>query len=127
MARLADIVVDCTHPASLARFWAAMLDDYAVAPYDEAEMARLASLGIPNIEDDPTVLLQSDDGGHRIWFQRVPEAKTTKNRMHLDVRAPDRQAEIRRLTTLGATVVDERSDHLTVMRDPEGNEFCVID
>ncbi len=41
MARIADIVMDCVHPASLARFWAAVLDDYAVAPYAEEELARL--------------------------------------------------------------------------------------
>ncbi|MQY32705.1 hypothetical protein SRB17_06590 [Streptomyces sp. RB17] len=52
MARLRDIVFDCAHPAATARFWAAALDGYAVAPYDDAELARLRSLGITSTEDD---------------------------------------------------------------------------
>ena len=50
MARIKDVVVDCRHPASLARFWAAVLDGYAVAPYDEAELARLRKLGVEGNE-----------------------------------------------------------------------------
>ena len=126
MASLADIVFDCSHPASLARFWAAALDDHRVAPYDDAELARLASLGITSTEDDPTVLVEPVGAGPRLWFQRVPEPKTTKNRVHLDLGAADRRREVERLVELGATVVDDTSDHLTVLRDPEGNEFCVI-
>ena len=57
MARIKDVVVDCRHPASLARFWAAVLDGYDVAPYNEAELARLRDLGIDDVEDDPTVLV----------------------------------------------------------------------
>ena len=127
MASLADIVFDCAHPASLARFWAAVLDDYAVAPYDEAELARLASIGITDTEDDPTVLVESPGGGPRLWFQQVPEPKATKNRVHLDVRAADRSREVERLRALGAAVLDDRVGGLTVMSDPEANEFCVID
>lgn len=127
MASLADIVFDCARPAPLARFWAAVLDDYAVAPYDDAEIARLASLGITSTEDDPTVLVEPRAGGPRLWFQQVPEPKLTKNRVHLDVRAADRRAEVERLTALGASVWDDRASALTVMQDPEGNEFCVID
>lgn len=127
MAVLVDIVFDCAHPASLARFWAAVLDDYAVAPYDDAELARLTSLGVTDTEDDPTVLVESTRSGPRLWFQRVPEPKTTKNRIHLDVRATDRQNEVERLQALGASVLDDQVDGLTVMCDPEANEFCVID
>jgi hypothetical protein len=47
--------------------------------------------------------------------------------VHLDVRAPDRQAEVARLAALGAAVIDYRVEGLTVMQDPEGNEFCVVD
>lgn len=50
---------DSHHPASLARFWAGVLDGYEVAPYDEAELERLASLGVDDVEDDPTVLVES--------------------------------------------------------------------
>ena len=60
-----------------------------------------------------------------MWFVRIPEPKTAKNRMHFDLRAQDDiESEVARLVTLGAAVVQQRSD-LTVMRDPEGNEFCV--
>ncbi|MDT0345896.1 VOC family protein [Streptomyces litchfieldiae] len=125
MARLHDIVVDCAHPASLARFWAAVLDDYAVAPYDDAELARLAALGFDGPEDDPTVLVEPrGGGGPRLWFQRVPEPKRVKNRVHLDLLAADRDNEIARLAELGASVV-ERHERLTVLADPEGNEFCL--
>ncbi|MEU5820645.1 VOC family protein [Streptomyces sp. NPDC047803] len=124
MARLHDIVFDCAHPASAARFWAAALDGYAVAPYDDAELARLRSLGIDSTEDDPTVLVEPSGEGPRLWFQRVPEGKRVKNRVHLDPRAADLEAEIRRLTGLGAAVRERHADHV-VLADPEGNEFCL--
>jgi hypothetical protein len=64
-------------------------------------------------------------GGPNIWFQRVPEPKTTKNRVHLDLRAPGSVTdEVARLTALGATVLRDGTD-LVVMADPDGNEFCV--
>jgi len=64
-------------------------------------------------------------GGPNIWLTRVPEAKAAKNRMHFDLRAPGAvAAEVSRLEKLGATVVRSHP-HLTVMQDPEGNEFCV--
>jgi hypothetical protein len=121
MARLRDIVVDCGHPASLARFWAAALDGYAVAPYDEEEIARLRSIGV---EDDPTVLVTGP--GPRLFFQRVPEGKRGKNRVHLDLLAVDADVEdeVARLTGLGAIVGARYEGHVT-LADPEGNEFCV--
>jgi hypothetical protein len=126
MATLADIVVDCARPASVARFWAAALDDYSIAPYDQAEIERLRALGIDDVEDDPTVLLAPATADRpRIWFQRVPEAKSVKNRVHLDLRSADVDGETRRLVDLGAWVVAVRDD-LTVLADPEGNEFCLI-
>ena len=76
MARLQDIIVDCRHPASLARFWAEVLDGYAVAPYDDAELERLRAMGIDDVEDDPTVLVDGPDGAPRFWFQRVPEGRS---------------------------------------------------
>ena len=127
MARFADVVFDCAHPASLARFWAAVLDGYDVAPYDDAELARLRAAGIDDPEDDPTVLVESDPGRPRLWFQRVPEPKIVKNRVHLDVRADDVAAEVARLVALGATRADDAPiGDLVVLRDPEGNELCVI-
>ena len=56
MARISDVVVDCAHPAALARFWASVLDSYAVAPYDDTELERLRAIGVDDPEDDPTVL-----------------------------------------------------------------------
>ena len=125
MARLRDIVFDCAHPAATARFWAAAMEGYAVAPYDDEELARLRALGITDVEDDPTVLVESPQGGPRLFFQLVPEGKSGKNRVHLDLSAPDMDAEAERLVGLGATVRDRYTGHL-VLADPEGNEFCVI-
>jgi Glyoxalase-like domain len=125
MSALADVVFDCRHPAPLARFWAAALDGYRVAPYDDAELARLAALGVDDPEDDPSVLVEPSAGtGPRLWFTRVPEPKTGKNRVHLDLRAPDVEAEVERLVGLGALVLAEVEDWV-VLADPEGNEFCV--
>jgi hypothetical protein len=122
MATIKDVVVDCRHPASLARFWAAVLDDHTVAPYDEAELERLRAKGIDDPEDDPTVLVE---GTPRIWFQLVPESKTVKNRVHLDLRADDPSQELTRLTGLGATVTAHH-EHWIQLADPEGNEFCLM-
>lgn len=128
VAAVADIVFDCARPARLARFWAAALDDYEVAPYDNEELARLRSIGITDIEDDPTVLVEPGNGrGPRLWFQLVPEAKLVKNRVHLDLRADDVDAEVDRLIRLGARELHEqRNDGLVVLQDPEGNEFCLL-
>lgn len=127
MARIRDVVFDCRHPASLARFWASVLEGYAVAPYDEAELERLRGMGIEDPEDDPTVLVEGPEGRPRLWFQRVPEPKTVKNRVHLDLAVGDVAAEVDRLVGLGAHRLDPQPDveDLVVLRDPEDNEFCV--
>ncbi|KUO05334.1 VOC family protein [Streptomyces caeruleatus] len=125
MARLHDIVIDCARPAATARFWAAALDGYAVAPYDDAELARLRAQGIADPEDDPTVLVEPSGGGPRLWCQLVPEAKLVKNRLHLDLVSGAPEAELGRLTGLGATVLVRFEDHW-VLADPEGNEFCLF-
>ncbi len=119
------MVFDCRHPASLARFWAVVLDGYAVAPYDDEELARLRSIGVHDPEDDPTVLVAGPAGAPRLFFTAVPEPKTVKNRVHLDVRAPDRDVEVARLVAAGATERGRHQDWV-VMADPEGNEFCVF-
>jgi hypothetical protein len=124
MARLHDVVIDSRHPASIARFWAAVLDGYQVAPYDEAELARLRAKGILDPEDDPTVLVEAPGTLPRLFFQLVAEPKTVKNRVHLDLRCDSVAEELARLVELGASVVSEHEDHL-VLRDPEGNEFCL--
>lgn len=128
MAALADIVFDCARPARLARFWASALDGYDIAPYDDEELARLRSIGITDPEDDPTVLVEPSDGRRpRLWFQLVPEPKRQKNRVHLDLRSEDVDAEVDRLIGLGARPLDDQpNDGLVVLQDPEGNEFCVL-
>jgi glyoxalase superfamily protein len=124
MARLHDVVFDCRHPASIARFWAAALDGHEVAPYDEAELARLRGIGIFDPEDDPSVLVEAPGMQPRFFFQLVPERKIVKNRVHLDLRCESVPAELERLRELGATVVAEYDDHV-LLSDPEGNEFCL--
>ena len=125
MARLRDVVFDCRHPASLARFWVAALEGYAIAPYDEAELDRLRAIGIDDPEDDPTVLVEPSSGsGPRLWFQLVPEAKQVKNRVHLDLACADVRAEALRLAGLGARLLAEQRAWVT-LADPEGNEFDV--
>ena len=75
MARLHDVTFDSRHPASIARFWAAALDGYQVAPYDDAELARLRGKGIFDPEDDPTVVVTAPGTQPRLFFQLVPEGK----------------------------------------------------
>ncbi|HZU73911.1 MAG TPA: VOC family protein [Acidimicrobiales bacterium] len=127
MSAINDIVFDCRHAASLARFWAAVLDGYQVAPYDEEELARLASRGITDTEDDPNVLVEGPPGAIKLWFQTVPEAKVVKNRLHLDLSCADFEAEHRRLLALGAVdAAGPPVPSLVVMQDPEGNELCLL-
>ena len=127
-SRLRDIVVDCARPSALAAFWAEALD-YRAAPYDDAKIARLKAAGIDDIADDPSVKLEAPDGGPNIWFELVPEPKTVKNRLHLDINLRPGET-LDWLVSLGATVVrplgttpDQR---WTVLADPEVNEFCAF-
>jgi hypothetical protein len=122
VARIRDIVIDCLDAPSLARFWADVLDDYDIRPYDDDEIARLAERWLTP-ESDPTVAV--DGPGPTVFLQQVPEPKAVKNRVHLDVVAEDRTVEVARLQGLGATVRDVLAGW-TVMLDPEGNEFCVF-
>ena len=123
MAGLGELVFDSAQPARLARFWAAVLDGYAVRPYDAAEIARLASLGL-SPETDPSVLV--DGPGPSLCFQLTARPNPVKSRLHLDVHTSDRRAEVARLIALGATVAREAEGY-TVMHDPEGNAFCVAE
>jgi hypothetical protein len=123
MARLKQVVVDCAAPAALARFWAAALDGFSVRPYDDAEVARLAERGYTP-QTDPGVIV---DGPHlEICFQQVEAAARAKTPVHLDIAADDVPAEIDRLRNLGATVHRRFAAHVW-MRDPEGNDFCLVD
>jgi hypothetical protein len=100
---------DAADALTLARFWAAVLG----SDVDEGSTAEKAFVEAAGW------------GGPNIWFTRVPDPKMAKNRVHFDLRAPGAvAAEVARLEKLGATVVHSRPG-LTVMQDPEGNEFCV--
>jgi hypothetical protein len=123
MATTKDVVFDCRNAAALARFWEAVLDEHAIRPYDDAEIERLAAQGLTP-DTDPVVFV--DGPGFNICFQEVSEPKTVKNRLHLDLRASDRRAEVERLCALGATIYQE-TEGSTTLQDPEGNEFCVVD
>jgi hypothetical protein len=126
MARLKDIVLDCEHPAALARFWAAALDEYAIAPYDDEEIARLQAMGVDDVEDDPSVMLLGP--GPRFFCQQVPESKSAKNRCHLDLECDDLEGEVARLESLGATRLAHQPGDGTwvAMADPAGNELCLV-
>ena len=126
MASLRDIVIDSARPSSVAQFWAEALEDYQVAAYDPAELERLRQMGITDITDDPSVLVEPITGDSpRFFFQLVPETKTVKNRLHLDLAVTDVHAEVTRLIDLGAQVLTEYPDHL-LLADVEGNEFCIL-
>lgn len=120
MSRLKDICVDCADPWTLAHWWADVLD-YRVRPHSAEDLATLREHGIERPEDDPYIALDSVDGsGPRFWFNRVPEPKSAKNRMHIDV-----YGDVDDLVAQGATV-RARHKRWTIMADPEGNEFCVF-
>jgi glyoxalase superfamily protein len=126
MAFLRDIVIDSVRPSAVAHFWAEALEDYQVAAYDDAELERLQHMGITDIADDPSVLVEPVTGdGPRFSFQLVPETKAVKNRLHLDLAVTDVQAEVIRLVDLGARVLTEYTDHL-LLADTDGNEFCIL-
>jgi hypothetical protein len=123
MGRLKEIVIDADVPSHLARFWAAALEGYAVRAYDDEEIARLASLGFTP-ETDPTVMV--DGPGPTLCFQQVSGPRSERNRIHLDIAHENRAAEVERLIGIGATYWYARAN-FTTLRDPEGNQFCVID
>jgi hypothetical protein len=123
MARLTQLVVDSRRPSSVARFWAAALDDFEIRAYDDQEIARLASFGLTP-ETDPCVIL--DGPTLEICFQEVDVPSMAKRPIHLDISTADRVNEQSRLVSLGASIVQEFESH-TWMRDPEGNDFCITD
>jgi catechol 2,3-dioxygenase-like lactoylglutathione lyase family enzyme len=143
-ARDIQVTFDCADPAALAAFWAEVLG-YQLQPpprgFDSWEHA-LDTWGVPEDQrNSRSALVGPDDTRPRLFFQRVPEGKAAKNRVHLDVRAApglegeDRmtalEAEAEHLVSLGATRVrrfepgEEMSNGFLVMQDPEGNEFCL--
>ncbi|MFF5938148.1 VOC family protein [Streptomyces sp. NPDC012508] len=110
-AYVSEIVVDCADPAGLVRFWAAILGG---APVDRS----------------PDWSYVDPPGFVRIAFQQVPEGKVVKNRLHLDLTAPELDAAADEATALGAArvggIVTDPQGSFQVMRDPEGNEFCFV-
>jgi glyoxalase superfamily protein len=144
MATPIQIVFDTADPGSEARFWAAALGYQLQPPPDGFDSwdAFLEKQGIPRERwNDASAIVDPDAKGPRVFFQRVPEGKTAKNRMHMDLnvgggsgvpldeRKRRVNGEVKRLKTLGAT--DERGamerdgEYWVRMNDPEGNEFCV--
>jgi Glyoxalase-like domain len=123
MGRLKEIVFDCENAPRLARFWAGLIEGYAVRPYDAKEIARLAAV-VLTPDTDPTVMV--DGPGPSLCFQQVPGRNYENNRVHLDIVVVDRRGEIDRLSGLGASLEREAVGY-TVMRDPEGNQFCIVE
>jgi hypothetical protein len=144
MATKIQVVMDCADPARQATFWAKALHYVRQAPpegFDSWE-AWARTQGVPEEHvNDFDAILDPDGQGPRFYFQRVPEPKVAKNRMHIDlnvsgpagVALDERKRrvleEVARLKVLGAS--DERGatekdgEFWVRMNDPEGNEFCV--
>jgi hypothetical protein len=137
------VAVDCADPAALSQFWAEALHYQVQDPpegFDTWE-AALEAWGVPKEDwNSASAVVDPEGKGPRVYFQRVPEPKERKNRLHLDLRisagigaSPDErrvaiEPEVERLTALGAERVGEkeqRGEYWVVMRDPEGNEFCL--
>lgn len=121
-SKLTELAIDCSDPNGLARFWCSVLD-YEVQDEDDG----IVTIG-------PAVV---PEGRNRLGpvpptltFAHVPEGKTVKNRLHLDVNPADREQdeEVRRLLDLGArnAEVGQGEESWVVLADPEGNEFCVL-
>ena len=135
------VTFDAHHARSLAEFWALALG-YIIEPPPpgfESWDAFADSIDMP-VDDREAISAIVDPAGQgpRILFLNVPESKTAKNRVHLDVRLPlhlegserdrVRDEKVAELVGAGATYVELRSDHgsaWAVMQDPEGNEFCL--
>jgi catechol 2,3-dioxygenase-like lactoylglutathione lyase family enzyme len=143
VAREVQVTFDCGDPAALAAFWCQVLG-YRIDPpppgFDSWD-AFLDKVGVPAEQrNDRSACSDPEGRGPRLFFQKVPEGKTAKNRVHLDVRAApglagdDRmgalEAEADRLVALGARRLrrlepDAMDAGTLVMTDPEGNEFCL--
>jgi len=115
---IVNVTFDCAHPRTLARFWSEVTG-YAIAE-ERDDYARLHA-------PDPR-------GVRHLLFFQVPEPKSSKNRMHVDLASRTPETEIERLLALGATFVDPADSpqwrtgngtRWVTMCDPEGNEFCV--
>jgi hypothetical protein len=144
MATRVQVVFDCADPHGLATFWAAALH-YRMQDPPEGYSSWadfLRDIGVPEERwGDASAVVDPDGDGPRLYFQRVPETKVVKNRVHLDLNVggghgtPDDErrknvdAEVERLVGEGAGIItpggSEAGEYWVVMQDPEGNEFCV--
>ena len=113
-AKFSWLTVDCSDPSELARFWSEVLG-YEIEEDDD---------------EDAVAIEPAEKSGPGLLFLKVPEGKTVKNRLHLDVNpmGSDQDAEVERILGLGARRVDIGQGEQTwvVLADPEGNEFCVL-
>jgi glyoxalase superfamily protein len=117
-----ELAIDCADPNGLAQFWCAVLG-YAVRNEDDG----IVTIGTPMVPEGEN---QLGPVPPVLTFAHVPEGKTVKNRVHLDVNPTDREqdGEVRRLLALGARRADVGQGDVSwvVLADPEGNEFCVL-
>jgi hypothetical protein len=121
-SKFTELAIDCAEPKALARFWCSVLD-YEVQDEDDG----LVTIGPPAVADGKN---HPGPVPPMLTFAHVPEAKTVKNRLHVDVNPTDREQdeEVRRLLDLGARPADvgQGDASWVVLADPEGNEFCVL-
>jgi hypothetical protein len=105
------VIIDAHDPVELGRWW-----------------QRTLGWVVANDDPEEFEIRPAEDLLPGLLFAAVPEAKTVKNRLHLDFRPDDRDAEVRRLVDLGAAHVDigQGEQSWIVLADPEGNEFCVL-
>lgn len=143
MARGIQIVFDASDPASLAAFWIEALEYVTQPPPQQFDSwdEWAAAMDIPEENrNDARAIVDPAGIGPRVFIQRVPEGKTAKNRVHLDInvgggpgtpleeRRSRVDADVDRLVRLGAAVIgpiEQLGEYWVVMSDPEGNEFCV--
>ncbi len=129
MAHLDNITFACDDPAALCSFWVEALGYERQEAPPEFMAAWIAAGRAPN---DAAAAVDPTGRGPRLYFQRKPKTPTDTLPIHLDLNAEDRESEVARLVGLGATVVETKqlvtgqlTEIWTVMRDPEGNGFCV--
>ena len=132
MRQSVQVTVDSADPRGLGAFWCAALGyvEQPPPPGFETWEDALDAFGVDRSDPNRAFAIVDPDGvGPRVFFLKVPEGKTAKNRVHLDVHVGDeREAKAAELESLGATVVgrfDEPEGTWISMLDPEGNEFCL--
>jgi predicted enzyme related to lactoylglutathione lyase len=126
--RIGNVTFSCAEPIPLGKFWAAALG-WPDEPIDEGFIQTLLAAGMDERERESFyVTRETPSSRPRLLFQRREKSRPASYPIHLDFRSDDREADVERLTALGATVVETKTDPdrtWTVMRDPESNPFCV--